>query len=110
MPIYIDLSSIKKKYKLDGRATAYLTSLVQKHMDKQIPMRTGNLRNQHTKTINTLTYEMPYAHAQYIGYTKGQVVHYTTPGTGPYWDKRMLNADKHKIEKELANYMTRGGY
>jgi len=110
MPVYIDLSKIKKNLKLDGKAQAFLTNTVAKHMDKYVPMDKGNLRTNVNLTLNTITYEMPYAHAQYVGFTTGPVTHYTTPGTGPYWDKRMLSQDKETIKKELVNYMTRGGY
>jgi len=115
MPVYIDLSSIKKRLKLDGRAQAFLTSTVAKHMKKYVPYSGDGDSRYHlnenvTLTPNTITYEMPYAHAQYVGFTTGPVTHYTTPGTGPYWDKRMLSQDKETIKKELVNYMTRGGY
>ena len=107
MPVYIDLSKIKKNLRLDGRAQAFLTQTVAKHMDKYVPMDKGNLRTNINLTLNTITYEMPYAHAQYVGFTKGPVTHYTTPGTGPYWDKRMLSAEANDIKKELVDFMRR---
>lgn len=107
MPVYIDLSKIKKNLKLDGRAQAFLTSTVAKHMDKYVPMDRGNLRSEITLTPTTITYEMPYAHAQYVGFTTGPVVNYTTPGTGPYWDKRMLSAEANDIKKELIDFIRR---
>lgn len=108
MPIHIDLTEIKGKLKLDGRAQAFLTSTVAKHMDKYVPMDImGNLRTNVSLTQNTITYESPYAHAQYVGFTKGPVVNYTTPGTGPYWDKRMLSAEANDIKRELADFIRR---
>ena len=107
MPVYIDLYKIKKNLKLDGRAQAFLTNTVAKHMDKYVPMDKGNLRTNVNLTLNTITYEMPYAHAQYVGFTTGPVVNYTTPGTGPYWDKRMLSAEANDIKKELVDFMRR---
>lgn len=107
MPVYIDLSKIKKNLKLDGRAQAFLISTVAKHMDKYVPMDRGNLRSEITLTPTTITYEMPYAHAQYVGFTTGPVVNYTTPGTGPYWEKRMLSAEANDIKKELIDFIRR---
>ena len=108
MPVHIDLSAIKGKLKLNGEAQAFLTQTVRKHMDKYVPMDKGDLRTNISLTPNTITYEMPYAHAQYVGFTTGFVRHYTTPGTGSYWDRRMLTAESNEIKKELVNYMTRG--
>ena len=107
MPIHIDLTEIKGKLKLDGRAQAFLTQTIAKHMDKYVPMDMGDLRANVSLTPNTITYEMPYAHAQYVGFTKGPVVNYTTPGTGPYWDRRMLSAEANDIKKELADFIRR---
>lgn len=35
-------------------------------------------------------------------------LHYTKPGTGPYWDKKMVSAEMSEIEKEVGNYVRRG--
>ena len=111
MPIYIDTNEIRGKLKLNGEAQAFLTATIAKHMDKYVPYKYGNLRTQRTLTPTTITYEMPYAHAQYVGFTKGPVLHYTTPGTGHHWDKRMLNVETDKIKKELVDFMlSRRGY
>lgn len=112
MPVYIDLSKIKKNLKLDGRTQAFLTSTVAKHMQPYVPYSGDgdnryHLNEEVTLTPNTITYEMPYAHAQYVGFTTGLVTHWTTPGTGPYWDKRMLSAEANEIKKELVDFMRR---
>ena len=39
------------------------------------------LRDTTTMGADYITYEQPYAHAQYVGYTTGPVANYTTPGT-----------------------------
>ena len=72
-------------------------------MDKYVPKDIGNLRNIVTRTANSITYEAPYAHAQYVGFTKGPVRRYTTPGTGPYWDKRMWSAEGNIVVREVQN-------
>ena len=49
-------------------------------MDKYVPRDTGMLRDNITKTTNSITYESPYAHAQYVGIVHGSPVkNYTTP-------------------------------
>lgn len=105
MPIFIDTNEIRGKLKLNGEAQAFLTATIAKHMDKYVPMDKGTLRTQRSITPTTITYEMPYAHAQYVGFTTGPVRRYTTPGTGHHWDKRMLNVETDKIKKELTDFM-----
>ena len=75
------VSKIKADLGIDvgGRVQAYFTDTCYKHMDKYVPKDTGNLRNNVDKGIDYITYESPYAHAQYVGYTTGPVVNYTTP-------------------------------
>ena len=64
----------------NGRVQRFLVDTCYRHMDKYVPLgETGNLRDNVTKGINYITYESPYAHAQYVGYTKGPVKNYTTP-------------------------------
>lgn len=49
-------------------------------MDKYVPKDIGNLRDNVDKGVNYITYESPYAHAQYIGEVNGSPVrNYTTP-------------------------------
>ena len=33
------------------------------------------------------------------------VKNYTTPGTGPYWDKRMVSAEMQDVVKEVQEYV-----
>lgn len=90
-----------------GRVQAFFTDTCAKHMDKYVPKDTGMLRTNISKTANSITYESPYAHAQYIGYTKGEVRRYTTPGTGSYWDKKMVSAEMVDVIKEVQEYVSR---
>lgn len=97
-----------------GSTHAFLTNTCRNHMDKYVPYSgdTGHihLRENVTETPDLVIYKMPYAHAQYVGYTTGPVVNYTTPGTGPYWDKLMWSAEKNEVIKEVQNYInTHGG-
>ena len=96
----------------NGKVQSYFTERCYTHMDKYVPMDTGDLRRVHTLTSNTITYEMPYAEAQYYGIINGHPINpdnYTTPGTGPYWDERMVSAEMQDIVKEVQNFVNRGG-
>ena len=93
----------------NGKVQKFFTNTCYKYMDKYVPMDEGNLRTNVDIQPNSITYESPYAHAQYIGYTKGPVVNYTTPGTGPYWDQRMVSAEIDDVVKEVQDYFNRGG-
>ena len=52
-----------------------------------VPRRRSNLVNQTVVAPDgsSIVYTVPYAHYQYAN----QFVNYTTPGTGPYWDKQV---------------------
>ena len=108
MNIYLKpTSEIKTRLGLNpnGPVQAFFTNTCYKAMDKYVPMDEGNLRKNVDIQKDHITYESPYAHAQYVGYTKGPVTNYTTPGTGPKWDKRMWSADGKRVLKDLQNYI-----
>ena len=74
-----------------------------------MPKDIGNLRDIVDKGVDYITYESPYAHAQYIGKVHGSpVVNYTTPGTGSKWDKKMVTAEMNDVVKEVQEYVNRG--
>lgn len=92
-----------------GRVQRFFTDTCYKHMDKYVPKDTGVLRTVVDKGADYITYEMPYAHAQYIGEVHGSPVrNYTTPGTGSYWDKKMVSAEMNDVIKEVQEYVNRG--
>ena len=94
----------------NGRIQKFFTNACYRYMDKYVPKDTGALRETVTLTADTITYEQPYAHAQYVGIVRGSLVqNYTTPGTGPYWDERMKSADLGNVIKETQDYFNRGG-
>lgn len=95
--------------KPNGRVQKYFTARCYQHMDKYVPKDTGNLRENVILDSDSITYQSPYAHAQYVGHTKGPVLNYTTPGTGPYWDKRMVSAEIQDVVKECQAFINRGG-
>ena len=89
-----------------GNVHAFFTDTCRKHMDKYVPKDIGNLRDIVSISTHYITYESPYAHAQYVGMVNGSpVVNYTTPGTGPYWDKRMVSAEMQDVVKEVEEYV-----
>lgn len=112
MPVKMQpVSVIKARLGIEpnGRVQKFFTNTCYKHMDKYVPMDKGDLRTNVTVDINSITYESPYAHAQYVGYTTGEVRNYTTPGTGKYWDKRMVSAEMQDVVKEVQDYVNHGG-
>ena len=98
----------------NGPAHAYFTKRCADYMDKYVPY-SGNSGKLHLREnidigTNYIRYNMQYAHAQYVGFTTGPVVNYTTPGTGPYWDERMWSAEKNDLVAEVQDYVkTHGG-
>lgn len=82
-----------------------LTNIVYKKMYRYIPysgLSKIHLRENIQKTEDSITFKSSYAKYQYYGSQNGNKWHYTTPGTGPYWDKKMLNVEKKNILKEIA--------
>lgn len=101
-----------------GPAHKFFTDTCYNHMDRFVPMRPGSgmLRKTVAYGTNgdTIIYLQPYASYQYHGRRfnpkdKRKVRHYSTPGTGPYWDKRMWSVDKDKIIKEVQLYIKKYG-
>lgn len=93
----------------NGRVQRFFTDTCYRKMNKYVPKGdTGNLRDVVTKGSDYITYEMPYAHAQYVGIVNGSPVKkYTTAGTGPYWDKKMWTAEGQDVVKEVQEYVNR---
>ena len=105
------ISEIKANLGIEpnGRVQKFFTDTCYRHMDKYVPKDTGLLREVVNLQSDSITYESPYAHAQYVGIVNGgEVKNYTTPGTGPYWDKRMKSAEMQNVVKEVQDYV-RGG-
>lgn len=111
MPVKLQPTSVIKArlgIEPNGRVQRYLTNTCYKHMDKYVPKDEGNLRTVVDIQPNSITYESPYARYQYYGIREDgthQVQNYTTPGTGPYWDKRMVSAEMQDVVREVQNYI-----
>lgn len=92
-----------------GRVQRFFTDTCRRYMDKYVPKRDGNLRKVIRQGANYIEYEMPYAEIQYLGIIWGHPIqNYTTPGTGPYWDKKMWSAEGTQVVKEVQEYVNRG--
>lgn len=103
-------SQIKARLGIEpnGRVQKFFTNSCYKHMDKYVPMDEGNLRTIVDIQDASITYESPYAKYQYYGVRQDgthQVENYTTPGTGTYWDKRMVSAEIDDVVKEVQDYI-----
>ena len=95
-----------------GKIHKFFTNSCYKHMDKYVPKDEGTLRTVVDIENDKIIYEMPYAHYQYIGMREDGthvVQNYTTPGTGSYWDKRMVSAEMDDLVQEVQDYINRGG-
>lgn len=114
MPVRMKPTSVIKRQlgiQKDGPVHKFFTNACYIHMDKYVPMNTGDLRTVVSMTPHSITYHMPYAEAQYRGVVHGtEVKNYTTPGTGPYWDKKMVSAEINDVIEEVQDYIkTHGG-
>ena len=115
MPVKLKpTSQIKARLGINpnGRVQKFFTNTCYKHMDKYVPKDEGNLRTIVDVESNSITYESPYARYQYYGMRDDGthvVKNYTTPGTGTYWDKRMVSAEMQDVVKEVQDYVNRGG-
>ena len=111
MPVKLNpASQIKARLGIEpnGRVQKFFTNTCYKHMDKYVPKDEGNLRTIVDIESNSITYESPYAKYQYYGMRDDGthvVKKYTTPGTGTYWDKRMVSAEMKDVVKEVQDYV-----
>lgn len=106
MPVRIKPTSvIKAKLGLqeNGYVQSFFVSECAREMDRFVPMDEGNLRL-YKIDGRFINYNQPYAEIQYYGIINGKPIpedHYTTPGTGPYWDKKMWTAKGDDITKRV---------
>ena len=115
MPLKMQPTSVIKAnlgLEPNGRVQRFFTNTCYKHMGKYVPKDEGNLRTIVDIESNSITYESPYALYQYYGIREDgthEVKNYTTPGTGPYWDKRMWSAEGGIVVREVQKMFNRGG-
>lgn len=109
MPVKLKpTSQIKVRLGIEpnGRVQKFFSNTCYKYTNKYVPMDEGNLRINADVKADSITYESPYARYQYYGISKsGKPLNYRTPGTGDYWDKRMVSAEMGQVVQEVQNYI-----
>ena len=67
------ISEIKANLGIEpnGKVQKYFTERCYQHMDKYVPKDTGALRDTAVKGTDYIKYNVPYAHAQYVGIVHG---------------------------------------
>lgn len=112
----------------DGRAIRFLRDDADRLMNPYVPMQNGMLRRNKTYPSNhEIKYISSYSKVQYYGKLmltkngsswakKGEKkvvtnknLEYHTSGTGPKWDKLMMQRNKNTLIKDLENYIKTGG-
>lgn len=112
----------------DGRAIRFLRDDADRLMNPFVPTQNGMLRRNKTYPSNhEIKYISPYAKYQYYRKLmlakngsswakKGEKkvltsrnLKYHTSGTGPKWDKLMLQRHKNDLVKDVENYIKSGG-
>ena len=84
---------------VNGRVYKYFVNECAREMDRFVPKDIGNLRD-YKIDGRYIIYDQPYAEYQYYGIRADgthKVEHYTTPGTGPDWDRVMWTAKGQDI-------------
>lgn len=82
-----DLSGVPRRVDSMTKLGQYaLVNQVHADSNQYVPMLTSDLRNQSSIGLDgkSIHYNVPYAIYQYHTLYDN----YTTPGTGPYWDKK----------------------
>ena len=121
----------------NGRVTRYLRDTSDRLMNPFIPFQGGGLRRLKTyPNSSKIKYTSPYAHYQYKGKEyispklgvsgiplktdrwwspkgekkkpSGKKLRYHEPGTGPEWDKLMLEKRGKELVKDIENYIKKG--
>ena len=112
----------------DGRIVRFLRDDADRLMNPFVPMDNGMLRRNKTYPKNNeIKYTSPYAKYQYYGklmlaktgsawaklgekkVLTSKNLKYHTSGTGPKWDKLMLQRRKNDLIKDVENYIKSGG-
>ena len=121
---------IKARLGIDpnGPVQRFFTHTCRLKMDEFVPYGTSeyHLKENVEEGIDYVKYKSPYAHYQYRGIlyvdpetgsswarkdaTKvptSKPLTYHTPGTGPYWDRRMVSLKMGEVIQEVQDYIRR---
>ena len=107
----------------NGRVQRFLTETVNLRITRYMPFRTGVLATKlkFVSSPTEITVNGPYARYQYYGkvmvgkppkqVTDTDLVYDKTkhPSAGPFWDRRLMAAEKDVIVREVQAYVKRGG-
>ena len=112
----------------DGRVNRFMRDDADRLMNPFVPMDNGMLRrNKAYPNNHSIKYNSPYAKYQYYGklmltksdsswakkgekkFETGKKLKYHTSGTGPKWDKLMMQRRKNDLIKDVENYIKSGG-
>ena len=119
--------NIEKRLGIDtnGKAMVFFRDEVARLCDPYVPMNTGTLKN--TKTYpnsHSIKYVQPYAHYMYKGkvamgsskpagvkrsISNKPIKYQGAPKRGAKWDKRMMNDKGSQVERDVQNFIKRGG-
>lgn len=118
MPVQLKPTSVIKArlgIEPNGKVQKFFTNTCYKHMDKYVPMDSGDLASIVSMDIDgkSIIYEMPYAKYQYKGQredgthkineaNRTRTYH---PLATSYWDKKMVSAEMSDIVKEVQDYI-----
>ena len=133
LDVKVKMNSVNKILKdhglnKDGRVTRFLRDDADRLMNPFVPMDNGMLRRNKTYPSNhEIKYTSPYAKYQYYGklmlakngsawanlgekkVNTSKDLKYHTSGTGPKWDKLMLQRREDDLVKDVENYIKTGG-
>ena len=94
----------------DGKIQKFATNICAKHMDKYVPMNTGNLADYRIEG-NVVIYDQPYARYQYYGVREDGTRRILNrdltkhPLATSYWDLKMVSAEMSDIIEEINKKM-----
>lgn len=121
----------------NGRVTRHMRDEIDRLMNPFVPLKDGTLRRLKNYPSNSkIKYISPYAHYQYKGEEyispslgvsgvvigndrwwspkgekkkkSGKKLKYNTPGTGPEWNKLMMNKKGKELINDVQNYIKKG--
>lgn len=108
----------------NGRVQRFLTETVNRRITRYMPFRTGVLATKlkFVSSPTEITVNGPYARYQYYGkvmvgkppkqVTDTDLAYDKTkhPNAGPFWDRRLMAAEKDAILREVGACIKRGGH
>ena len=126
--VKVNLNSVNKIIKdhglnENGRVVRYARDEADRLMNPFVPFENGGLRRLKSYPNNSqIKYISPYSHYQYTGLkAKGpskpkgikrkissEKLKHHTPGTGPEWEKLMMEKKGKELVKDIQDYIKKG--